>query len=347
MRDRGFVVLQIPEVCTWNSYVDLAEQSLRARGVRVVRPGLCVDGPFKRPRQPPRIDPTPDVVHVHWPEMLAAWYGIGGALRVLRSLVEAGAHLIQTVHDLRPHESSPELVTYLHEVDALTTAAHYFSPEHERQARVTRPNLPDLSTHLPHPAFPTVGPATGDWSAPHTAGPATEIVLGCLGRIRPYKRFTEFARIFGHVARPGFRLLVAGAPHSNAIDQDMRMLARDYPQISYQPGFTSAEGFSGLLGEVDWVALPYRQVYSSGVLVAALGAGRPVLMPRPTGAAERMAVGSQVVDPWDDATAVHTWMAAASRPRPPVPRQIFPTWDAAAHHLIRFFEHVLAQVPTP
>jgi glycosyltransferase involved in cell wall biosynthesis len=338
MGDRCRVVLQVPEVCHWNPYVELAEQHLLARGVAVARPGLCLDGPFSPPTSPPQLDPFPDIVHVHWPEMLAAWYGVSRALAVLQEVVEQGTCLVQTVHDLHPHEPTSVLVAYLHEVDALTSGVHFFSDEHERQARLLRPKLPEVSTHLLHPAFPTQRRP-----ARRTLAPANEMVLGCFGRIRPYKRYSEFGHAFGQVAHEGFRLLIAGAAHTDQIHRDMQELAQTYPCVSYVPGFASPERFAELVSQVDWVALPYRRVFSSGILVAAIQAQRPVLLPRPTGAlAYAVAPSLEVVDPWDDVTAIRTWMTLARQPRAPVPQGILPTWDAAADHLIDFYDAVIA-----
>ncbi|WP_433271523.1 glycosyltransferase [Actinosynnema sp. CS-041913] len=331
------VVLQIPEVCHWNPYIALAERHLQARGVQVVRPALCLDQPDVPPPAPAvEIDPRPDIVHVHWPEMLATRYGIDRALTTLRDLTARGARIVQTVHDLQPHESSPELVAYLHEVDALTSGSHFFSAEHEQQARLHRPKLPGLRTLLPHPAFPA-----SNRPERRATTPGDEVVLGCFGRIRPYKRFAEFAGAFGRTARTGFRLLIAGEPHSAELHQALRHLAERHPQLTYLPGFQCDEDFSALVSEVDWVALPYRRVFSSGVLVAAIQAGRPVLSPRPTGA-DAYALGANLstVEPWDDVTAIERWMDIARLPRPPAPPRSLPTWDAASTHLIAFYDQV-------
>lgn len=332
---RTRTVLQVPEVCRWNSYIELAEQQLRAQGLMVARPGLCLDGPFGPPSAPPPVDPVPDIVHVHWPEMLAAWYGIERALKVLRELVDRGARLVQTVHDLHPHETSRELVEFLDEVDALTSGAHFFSHEHERQARLIRPKLPGLCTYLLHPAYP------GD-SATGTRPSESEIVLGCFGRIRPYKRYSEFAAAFADIADDGFRLLIAGEPLTGEIDEAVRTLATACPRITYVPGFASEDRYRELIGKADWIALPYTRVFSSGVLVSAIQAGRPVLTPRPTGArAYGLDSSMLVVDPWDDETAVRAWMERARQLEPPAPQGVLPTWEEAGQHLIDFYDTVI------
>jgi glycosyltransferase involved in cell wall biosynthesis len=337
VEQQGLTVLQVPEVCNWNPYVGLAEQHLVARGVKVVRPRLCWDGPYVPSPRPPEITSLPHIVHLHWPEMLASWYGAARALSVLQDMVARGARLVQTIHDLQPHEPNPELSTYLHEVDALTSGAHYFSDDHERQARSIRPKLPKLRTHLLHPAFPAL---TAPARAPRA--PGQQVVLGCFGRIRPYKRFLTFGRAFGQAARPGFRLLIAGVAHSPEIHQELQQLTRTYPSLTYLAGFLSEAEFAEELGQVDWVALPYKQVYSSGVLVAAIQARKPILSSTPTGVdAYQLRPSLEAMDPWDDTTAVRQWMDVALDHRPTTSPSVLPGWGPAAEHLIGFYRAVI------
>jgi glycosyltransferase involved in cell wall biosynthesis len=341
---QGLSVLQIPEVCDWNPYVKLAEQHLSARGVTVLRPGLCLDSPHAQITSPPEISSTPSIVHLHWPEMLAHCYGTARALSIVRDLVARGARLVQTVHDLKAHEPNPELTAYLHEVDALTSGVHFFSEEHERQARSTRPKLPEQRTHFLHPAFPALTLPAKTALARDTRTPGRPIVLGCLGRIRPYKRFLEFGHAFGQTARSGFHLLIAGAAQTSEIHEQLQDLERSYPSITYRPGFLTEEEFAEVLDLMDWVSLPYEQVFSSGVLVAAVQARKSILSPRPTGLdAYQLGASLHVVDPWDDTTAVRQWMDVALEHRLVTPPSVLPDWSHAAEHLIDFYHAVIEQ----
>ncbi|MFJ6895178.1 glycosyltransferase [Streptomyces hokutonensis] len=269
--------------------------------------------------------------------MLAAWYGFDGAVAVLRDLERGGARLVQTVHDLLPHETNPGAREYFHEVDSMTSGVHFFSEEHERQARAVRPHLPTLSTRFLHPAFAAEGGM--DRSAPPK--PEGEVTIGCFGRIRPYKRYAEFGRAFGEAAADGYRLLIAGAPLNDEIHQEMLRLARIYPHITYVPGFQDESRFRRLIEGVDWVALPYREVYSSGILVNALQAGKPVLAPRPIGMdAYDLRPGLLTVSPWRDDVAVRRWMDEAHDPKWRNSDVILPSWEAAARQLISFYRDI-------
>lgn len=338
MNHAGCVVLQVPEVCKWNPYVELTERHLADRGVVVLRPGLCRDGLFVPPFSPPVVQRMPHIMQLHWPEKLVAWYGVDRALAVLRDFAERGTQIVQTVHNPQPHEPSTELTGYLHEVDALSSGVHFFSAAHELQARAARPKLPQLRTLMLHPRFPTLAPL----QQPSVA-PGSQVVLGCFGRIRPYKRFLKFARIFGQLAQPSFRLLIAGAVDTTKTHTELQLLARTYSQIEYLAGFLPEQKFFELLSQVQWVVLPYKQVFSSGLLIAATQLGRRVLAPTPIGIESYGLRGMmEMVDPWNDVVAVCRWMEVARTPPPTVSSDSLPTWDEAADHLICFYAEVIA-----
>ncbi|GGX75665.1 hypothetical protein GCM10010324_21420 [Streptomyces hiroshimensis] len=105
-----------------------------------------------------------------------------------------------------------------------------------------------------------------------------------------------------------------------------------------------------LLEQVDWVALPYRRVWSSGVLVAAAQQGRRILSPPPVGAdAYGPALEDwQIVEPWDDDVAVLRWQEALMVPQEGQrmasgPGALtLPRWDEAADALGDFYHRILA-----
>ncbi len=342
---RGVAVVQVPEVCGWNPYVAAAEAALVGRGVRVVRPGLCCDvhGPAARPplRQPVEVDAA-TIVHLHWPEKLAHQHGVDAATAVLRELVERGAKIVQTVHNVRPHETTPELAAFLRLVDDLTTGAHFFSADHEAQARSARPGLPHRVLHLPHPRFTLRTP------------PAASVMagsVGLLGRLRDYKRTVGFARVYLQALGPEARMVIAGHVDEPEVHRGLAELAVQYPGLDYQPGFVPEERFWRLLGEVAWVALPYRQLYSSGVLVAALQLGRRIISPVPTGGTGLYGTGLdqgqwRTVQPWDDTRAVEVLLAARD-PAPPVGELTLPSWSEAAEAMAGFYARLVQDTPTP
>jgi glycosyltransferase involved in cell wall biosynthesis len=334
-------VLQIPESCGWNPYVGELDRALTARGVPVLRPGLCRDEPGAEryagwvPGDTP--GSRPDVVHLHWPEKLAARYGTRAALDLLTRLREGGALLVQTVHNLAPHEPSRDLAEFAARVDAMTDGVHFFSAAHEAAARTVRPHLPEAAVHLPHPRLSADPPEPG----PVSPGPLT---VGCFGRLRRYKRTVPFALAFLAGAPADARLLVAGEPDDDATHRALAALAEADSRVTYRSGFASEHAWRHALHEVAWVALPYP-LHSSGVLVAALQAGRRVLSPTPVGGTGLYVPepGGRwiTVDPWRDDRAVTAWRHATTDPSAGAAGPLaLPTWEQAAATLHTFYERL-------
>ncbi|WP_164720995.1 glycosyltransferase [Streptomyces sp. W1SF4] len=288
-------MLQIPETCGWNDYVALQESHLAARGAVVLRPGLCRDEPGFAPGDLFQlVGAVPDIVHLHWPEMLARLLADTEAVALLRELAARGTRLVQTVHELAPHEEGMHgNVAFIDEVDSLTHGAHFSTKEHELAARRIRSRLPGPALHLPHPLYLHLVPGRG--GSPYGA------TIGCFGRLRPYKRTAAFAQAFVRHVTGEQRLLIAGYPEDPATHHTLSELAAAHDRVRYLPGFHPGSEFVRLLEQVDWVALPYQRVWSSGVLVAAAQQGRRILAPPPVGADAYGPVIEdwQIVEPWD------------------------------------------------
>jgi glycosyltransferase involved in cell wall biosynthesis len=337
-------VLQVPEACDWNPYVHAAEQALRSRKVTVLRPGICVDGRDRRaPAGPPTVvGEAPTIVHLHWPEKLARQVSAATATRLLADLVAGGSAVVQTVHNVRPHEPSRDLVRFLDFVDGITDGVHAFSRDHEAAARRVRPGLPDRVLHLPHPRFPmrpTVRPDPAPEPPPGS--------VGCFGRLRGYKGIARFAGTYLRIAGQYSRLVVAGHPDDMATHRQLTDLAAAHPGLVYRPGFVACDDeFWALLASVEWVALPYQRLYSSGVLVAALQLGRRILSPCPTGGCGRYGTGFDrrrwlMVDPWDDERAAEAVLAADPAPAVGGVELALPTWEPAADALVAFYAELI------
>jgi hypothetical protein len=158
-------------------------------------------------------------VHLHWPEKLAHQLGVDAAAAVLRGLVKRGAKIVQTVHNVRPHEATPELAAFLRLVDELTAGAHFFSTDHEAEARSTRPGLLHRVLHLPHPRFALPTPPTASVMARS---------VGLLGRLRGYKRTVGFARAYLQAFGAQARIVVAGHVDEPEVHRGLAELAVEY-----------------------------------------------------------------------------------------------------------------------
>ncbi len=145
-------------------------------------------------------------------------------------------------------------------------------------------------------------------------------------------------------------MIVAGHADEPEVHRGLTELAVEHPGLDYRPGFVPEEGFWRLLGEVEWVALPYRRLYSSGVLVAALQLGRRIISPVPTGGTGLYGTGLDqgqwpTVQPWDDTRAVEELLAAWAHV-PPVGKLALPSWPEAAGAMDDFYGRLVEDAAT-
>jgi glycosyltransferase involved in cell wall biosynthesis len=151
-------------------------------------------------------------------------------------------------------------------------------------------HLATLDAHLP-PELPELPPGTP--------------VVALTGLLRPYKGIDVLLdawRRFG-VDPPG-ELWIVGMPR-----MELPAAATLPPGVRLVPRFVSDAELAGVLRRADLVTLPYREIDQSGVLYAALGLGRPLLLSDVGGFGEVAATGAaELVAPGDPA-ALHTALA--------------------------------------
>lgn len=323
---------QVPENCEWNRYISDGADALQQLGWKVLRPGLCEDGPAATSESTAArtwTGPVPAIVHLHWPEKLAKSLGAEQAVALIRWLKQQGARVVQTIHNVSPHEVTAATPWYQESIDGLTDAVHCFSTEHETIARVNRPNLPATSITFGHPQYVTAPP----------------VRVGCFGRLREYKRTADFAAALLTDRDLNVQLLVMGHADSDETVQRLHILAATDTRLDFRPQFAPNGEFEAAIASVDWVALPYLTLHSSGILVTALQAGRRILSPKPIGGKELYGnFGTDrwlVIDPWTDDAAVSA-LTVASRSD-----LTLPTWATAARELASFYTSVTARPPRP
>jgi glycosyltransferase involved in cell wall biosynthesis len=82
------------------------------------------------------------------------------------------------------------------------------------------------------------------------------------------------------------------------------------PGVRLVPRFVADAELAGVLRRADLVVLPYREIDQSGVLYAALGLGRPLLLSDVGGFPEVATTGAAELVPAGDAGALHAGLRA-------------------------------------
>jgi glycosyltransferase involved in cell wall biosynthesis len=225
--------------------------------------------------------------HLHWEDaILRAVKDTGSAphlaqafLRDLESFVDEGGLLFWTKHNLGPHDFehadlSEQLSAAIGQL-ADVVIAH--SPAAAKAvADLYRIGLEHVALQL-HGNYRTVYAPTARQVARRALGidDGRRCVL-LFGRIMPYKGASELIDALARLADPRLHLLLAGKqPLTPPEIPDS--LANRVTMIDR--ALTDAE-VSTVFAACDGVALPYRQILTSGTLLLALGYNRPVIVPR-------------------------------------------------------------------
>jgi glycosyltransferase involved in cell wall biosynthesis len=165
---------------------------------------------------------------------------------------------------------------------------------------------PARVTTIPHGAFTHLA-GLGTGLPPELSDPGPDVpVVALTGLLRSYKGIDVLLdawRRFG--ADPPGELWIVGLPR-----MPMPEAGSLPPGVRLVPRFVTDAELAGVLRRADLVTLPYREIDQSGVLYAALGLGRPLLLSAVGGFPEVAATGAaELVAPGDPA-ALHGALAA-------------------------------------
>jgi glycosyltransferase involved in cell wall biosynthesis len=265
-----------------NPYTWLLCSHLAALGVRVrdFTPARALRGGY-------------DVLHLHWPEkalnaesLLGRVAGAVVALAVIEAAHLHGARVAWTVHNARPHESRhPKLEEWFRSAVArrVDTVIHP-SAAGQRAVEALYPE----TARLPHAVVP-MGHFRGaypDTVSREEARAAFGIsydarVVAFLGLVRPYKNVPHLIRTVRALPREAgdVVLLVAGAPHSAALADEVREAAGGDPRVRLALEHVPDDEVQRYLRAADLVVLPFRDITNSGSALLALSFDRPVLVP--------------------------------------------------------------------
>jgi glycosyltransferase involved in cell wall biosynthesis len=213
---------------------------------------------------------------------------------------------VLTAHDVLPRE--PKAGQLRAQRRLYERVDHVVVHSEHGRARLTEELglAPGRITVIPHGAFthlaalqPTLPP-----ELPHDLS-ADVPVVALPGLLRAYKGIDVLLdawRRFG--ADPPGELWIVGMPRMPLpADADLP------PGVRLVRRFVSDAELAAVLRRADLVTLPYREIDQSGVLYAALGLGRPLLLSAVGGFPEVAATGAAELVPPGDPEALHAQLA--------------------------------------
>jgi glycosyltransferase involved in cell wall biosynthesis len=142
--------------------------------------------------------------------------------------------------------------------------------------------------------------------------PDDEFVFLSIGFVQPHKGFDRAVRAFARLGRGDEghlrRLHVVGSvrlddPHYLGYVEDLRDLVASTPGAHLREGYVGDETFDLWIVAADALVLPYRFIWSSGVIERAQLYERPVIATRVGGLADQAEPGTMLVDDDDELLA--------------------------------------------
>jgi glycosyltransferase involved in cell wall biosynthesis len=115
--------------------------------------------------------------------------------------------------------------------------------------------------------------------------PAEGHVFLCIGFVQPHKGFDRAAAAFRGLADTGASLHIVGSvriddPSAADHERELEALESQIPGVHLHLGYLSDEAFDRWIVAADTVVLPYRHIWSSGVVERARLLDRPVIATR-------------------------------------------------------------------
>jgi len=171
---------------------------------------------------------------------------------------------------------------------------------------------------IPHLAASGAQPSKQEARSRLRIGTGSGPVFVCAGFLQPSKGFDRAVEAFA-LADGAARLYVVGSvrtptAENRAYARDLAARCRAVAGAELVEGFTSDAEFDLWLAAADWVVLPYRRAWSSGVLARAHVLGTPAIVSSVGGLPEQ--AGEKDVVVRDDRELAEALGRAAGAPRP-------------------------------
>ncbi|WP_445147880.1 glycosyltransferase family 4 protein [Baekduia sp. Peel2402] len=214
-------------------------------------------------------------------------------------LLPRGVPTVLTAHDVLPRE--PRAGQLRAQKRLYERVDHVIVHSAHGRDRLTSFGLaPEKITVIPHGAFTHLTPG----ALPPELKDTDKPVVALTGLLREYKGIDTLLDAWGAFGDdPPAELWIVGMPRMPLPDQLP-------PGVTLVPRFVTDAELAAVLQRADLVTLPYREIDQSGVLYAALGLGRPLLLSAVGGFPEVAATGAAELVAPNDPQALHDALAA-------------------------------------
>ena len=131
-------------------------------------------------------------------------------------------------------------------------------------------------------------------------GPGDGPVFVCAGFLQPSKGFDRAVEAMAANGSTGARLYIVGSIREDTAEnrdfvRALRERAREVPGVTVEERFLPGDEFDLWVSAADWLVIPYRRSWSSGMLARAHALGVPAIVAAVGGLAEQAGAGDTVV----------------------------------------------------
>jgi glycosyltransferase involved in cell wall biosynthesis len=232
-----------------------------------------------------------DVIHIHWPSFL--YHEPRSQIRTYLRLVKLAAHLrfakrrgatiVWTAHNLYPHEGGRDLAAHRWGRKIVIAFADRVIVHGKSAARALMDEFKIAPSrlrigHHPHWIDCYANSVTAAESRARLNIGAEEFLYLHIGRCKPYKGLEALISAFRSTPPPA-RLLIAGKFSSTDYLEEIKAIASRTPNVQVVPHSIPDDELQVYLNAADCVALPYREILTSGTALLAMSFGRPVVAP--------------------------------------------------------------------
>jgi len=193
--------------------------------------------------------------------------------------------LVWTAHNLRRHEGGFEDIEmrytrYLAKMsDAVIVHCNSAKHEIERALRIKRPEKVNVISHG-HFRDPYPNNIERSLAEKKIGFKTSKPTFLFLGEIRYYKGIIELIDAYEDLNDHHSRLLVAGRPHDQVIENEVTQKCKLNKKIICRTGFVPDEELQIYINASDVMVFPYRKIFTSGGIFLALSFGKPIVAPR-------------------------------------------------------------------
>lgn len=228
-----------------------------------------------------------DILHYHWLDGLymnrfLTPVQVMKFVQHIRRAKALGYRLVWTAHNILPHQ---RLLPPLHEsirrlmmaeADAVITHCQY--GRRELLARFPRQGS---TVVIPHGHYRDIYPTVATRSAAREqlGLDAAHFIYLAVGNIAAYKGLDTLITAFESVAEPYDVVLIAGRNRDQRLVSRLLQAATGNDRIRVRPGYITDEEMGIYLQAADVLVAPFRQILTSGSVIAALSYGLPVIVP--------------------------------------------------------------------